>query len=100
MRGARVQADYLQQESARPKVTQNQNIRINPMVSQQVVAEESKQVGLVERSAFESEFQEESKEKKPRKKLSYEEIKLPAANDQGFSNKIYRSDSPESLIQV
>ena len=51
------------------------------MVSQQVIAEEQKQVGFPEHSSFESEFQEESKEKKRSKKLSYEEIKLPAAND-------------------
>ena len=98
MRGARVPADYLHQEEARPKISRNQNIRINPMVSQQVIAEEQKHHGFPEHSSFESEFQEESKEKKKSKKLSYEEIKLPAANDQGFAGNQKRGDSPESLL--
>ena len=53
---------------------------------------------VVEKSSFEDDFVYIEEQKKPahKDKLSFEEIKLPAANDQGFSNTFKSSIGAES----
>ena len=90
-RGARVNADYLRQEETLPK---GSSIKISPMISQQP---RDKKQSEIEKSAFaDEEFvhikeYEEQKKQHSGEKMRYEDVKLPPANDQGFSGAFRNS---------